>query len=313
MSSPNVPDPYVALGVDKDATQQQIKTTYRKLALKFHPDKVTDESLKAAASDNFHKIQQAYEILGDEERKSRYDAQVRLAELRRDVLEKQGHAARSDVRTAAFEVPTQTPGRTMFTARGPERTAADDRRPPSYDSYDDYFGRTATRKDPEYERSARKYSGKGESEKTRVHTREKEKENVKSARSANSKTTTKERRRDRIDKQLIDDETESEDEPYARFDKRREDERERDAYSQRRTKEYTSQYDYHSEAQRMNDQADGVREYIRNSHQKSADGGRPPIPRMSTERDAYLERHRPEKRPDLGARRSSARPSSSGQ
>ncbi|KAK3061085.1 hypothetical protein LTS18_007054, partial [Coniosporium uncinatum] len=90
MDSPLPPDPYEALGVPKNATPTQIKTTYRKLALTCHPDKVKDEALKAQKADEFHKIQQAYEILGDEEKRERYDAQVRLAELRREALERRG-------------------------------------------------------------------------------------------------------------------------------------------------------------------------------------------------------------------------------
>ncbi|KAF2219814.1 DnaJ domain-containing protein, partial [Elsinoe ampelina] len=73
MSDDPKPDPYLALGLTKDATSQQIKATYRKLALKFHPDKVTDEALKPAAADNFHKIQTAYETLGDESKRAKHD------------------------------------------------------------------------------------------------------------------------------------------------------------------------------------------------------------------------------------------------
>ncbi|KAF1350934.1 DnaJ domain-containing protein, partial [Delphinella strobiligena] len=73
MSSPLPPDPYVGLGVSKDADAAQIKSIYRKLVLKCHPDKVTDAAKKAEAADEFHRIQQAYEILSDEERRSRYD------------------------------------------------------------------------------------------------------------------------------------------------------------------------------------------------------------------------------------------------
>ncbi|EGP87087.1 uncharacterized protein MYCGRDRAFT_29543, partial [Zymoseptoria tritici IPO323] len=64
---------YIALGVPKDATPAAIKTAHRKLVLKFHPDKVTDPAAKEAASDQFHRIQTAYEILIDEDRRGRYD------------------------------------------------------------------------------------------------------------------------------------------------------------------------------------------------------------------------------------------------
>ncbi|KAF2716260.1 heat shock protein DnaJ, partial [Polychaeton citri CBS 116435] len=73
MSSPLPPDPYNALGVAKDATGAQIKTVYRKLVLKCHPDKILDPTKKQAAVDEFHKIQTAYEIIGDEQRRQRYD------------------------------------------------------------------------------------------------------------------------------------------------------------------------------------------------------------------------------------------------
>ncbi|KXL41561.1 hypothetical protein M433DRAFT_72786, partial [Acidomyces richmondensis BFW] len=73
MGSPLPDDPYLALGVAKDATAAAIKTQYRKLVLKCHPDKIQDEAQKKAAVDRFHKIQTAYEILGDEDKKARYD------------------------------------------------------------------------------------------------------------------------------------------------------------------------------------------------------------------------------------------------
>ncbi|KAF1968271.1 heat shock protein DnaJ, partial [Bimuria novae-zelandiae CBS 107.79] len=70
---PLPPDPYRALGLPKDVEQSVIKSTYRKLVLKCHPDKVTDVSLKAQKQEEFHKIQQAYELIGEEESRSRYD------------------------------------------------------------------------------------------------------------------------------------------------------------------------------------------------------------------------------------------------
>ncbi len=59
-------DYYELLGVDRNATQDQIKKAYRKLAVKHHPDKGGDES-------KFKEISQAYEILSDPDKKSNYD------------------------------------------------------------------------------------------------------------------------------------------------------------------------------------------------------------------------------------------------
>ncbi|KAF2139709.1 uncharacterized protein K452DRAFT_231731, partial [Aplosporella prunicola CBS 121167] len=73
MASPLPPDPYAALGVSKAATPTEIKTAYRKLALKCHPDKVADPAQKADAAVEFHKVQQAYEILGDDDKRERYN------------------------------------------------------------------------------------------------------------------------------------------------------------------------------------------------------------------------------------------------
>jgi curved DNA-binding protein CbpA len=86
MATPLPPDPYLALGLPRDASAATIKTTYRKLILKFHPDKVQDAAQKQIASDQFHKVQTAYEIIGDEDRRARYDAQCKLVELKKDML-----------------------------------------------------------------------------------------------------------------------------------------------------------------------------------------------------------------------------------
>ena len=56
-------DYYNILGVDKTASQDQIKKAYRKLSLQFHPDKKTGNAEK------FKQINEAYQILGDEEKK----------------------------------------------------------------------------------------------------------------------------------------------------------------------------------------------------------------------------------------------------
>ncbi|KAK8435070.1 hypothetical protein IWX49DRAFT_430964 [Phyllosticta citricarpa] len=108
MASPLPPDPYAALGVAKDATAAAIKTAYRKLALKSHPDKFPDTE-KAQKADEFHRIQQAYEILADTDRRERYNAQVRLAELRREALERgmrSSEPAKDSPRAAAYDVRT---------------------------------------------------------------------------------------------------------------------------------------------------------------------------------------------------------------
>lgn len=76
-----VQDPYEVLGVQKTATQDELKKAYRKLALKHHPDKNPNDP---RAPERFKKINKAYKILSDASKKRIYDkygtAGLKLAE-----------------------------------------------------------------------------------------------------------------------------------------------------------------------------------------------------------------------------------------
>ena len=85
MSSPPQQDPYLALGITKDADLSAVKTAYRKLVLKCHPDKIQDPTLKAAKQDEFQRVQQAYELLSDDTRRMKYDEQMKLYELKKEM------------------------------------------------------------------------------------------------------------------------------------------------------------------------------------------------------------------------------------
>lgn len=63
-------DYYKILGVDKKAGADEIKKAYRKLAVKYHPDKNPDDKL---AEEKFKELNEAYEVLGDAEKRKKYD------------------------------------------------------------------------------------------------------------------------------------------------------------------------------------------------------------------------------------------------
>ena len=63
------PDHYKTLGVDKKASQEDIKKAYRKLARQYHPDTNKD----AGAEERFKQISEAYDTLGDPEKRKKYD------------------------------------------------------------------------------------------------------------------------------------------------------------------------------------------------------------------------------------------------
>ncbi|KAL4992223.1 DnaJ domain-containing protein [Aspergillus falconensis] len=80
---PNEPpaetDLYQTLGVEEDATPEQIKSAYRKLALKHHPDKAPADA-REEANQQFQKIAFAYAILSDTRKRQRFDLTGSTAE-----------------------------------------------------------------------------------------------------------------------------------------------------------------------------------------------------------------------------------------
>ena len=63
-------DLYQILGVSKTASEAEIKSAYRKLARKYHPDLNKDDK---AAAEKFKEVSAAYEVLGDKEKRKKYD------------------------------------------------------------------------------------------------------------------------------------------------------------------------------------------------------------------------------------------------
>jgi DnaJ-class molecular chaperone len=67
----NYKDYYQILGVPKNAAEKDIKSAYRKLARKWHPD--ANPNNQQAAEEKFKELQEAYEVLGDSDKRRKYD------------------------------------------------------------------------------------------------------------------------------------------------------------------------------------------------------------------------------------------------
>ncbi|KAL6964674.1 hypothetical protein U1Q18_035733 [Sarracenia purpurea var. burkii] len=69
---------YSVLGIRKDASFSDVRAAYRKLAMKWHPDRWTAKNPAVAgeANQRFQKIQEAYSVLSDEGKRSMYDAGI---------------------------------------------------------------------------------------------------------------------------------------------------------------------------------------------------------------------------------------------
>ncbi|OAL53833.1 DnaJ-domain-containing protein, partial [Pyrenochaeta sp. DS3sAY3a] len=76
-------DPYAVLELEKEASAEDVKKAYRKLALKHHPDKAAEED-KEAAHKSFQEVAFAYAVLSDERRRARYDRTGSTAETLED-------------------------------------------------------------------------------------------------------------------------------------------------------------------------------------------------------------------------------------
>src|SRR6185437_12900675 len=72
---PQNKDFYAVLGVSASATQDEIKKQYRKLAARYHPDKNPNDP---KAADRFKEISEAYQVLGDADRRKQYDQMRQL-------------------------------------------------------------------------------------------------------------------------------------------------------------------------------------------------------------------------------------------
>jgi molecular chaperone DnaJ len=72
------PDPYATLGVSRNASDAEIKRSFRKLARKHHPDRNPGD---AAAESKFKEVQEAYEMIGDASKRQEYEQKKRMENM----------------------------------------------------------------------------------------------------------------------------------------------------------------------------------------------------------------------------------------
>ena len=64
---------YETLGVERTASDDELKKAYRKMARQHHPDLQTGEAQKKASEEKFKEVNEAYETLSDQDKRKRYD------------------------------------------------------------------------------------------------------------------------------------------------------------------------------------------------------------------------------------------------
>lgn len=226
MESPIPPNPYCTLNVAKDATLATIKSAHRKLVLTCHPDKFPDEAVKQQKSEQFHQVQQAYEILSDDTRRERYDERVRLAELRAEVMNgKGGSRIIPDINVRSRPSPVyETRGDQIYEERVPANRSHEDdvfgakfsEYRPSSRKFDDHYpiptSRRSSGRVPDEKRRFREPEEDREWERDR-YDRQAKKDADRKANHGNKKRSDKDRRRDReaksSSKSYVEDDTDS--------------------------------------------------------------------------------------------------------
>lgn len=205
MDSPLPPNPYKTLNVAQDASLATIRSAHRKLVLTCHPDKFQDEAVKKQKSEQFHEVQQAYEILSDEAKRQHYDERVKLAELRAEVMEKGGSRVVPEFGSRTRPSPGfEMRGDRMYEERVPNRFREEDSRfhehrsqPRNYD--DDRYSPPAPRRSsgrvPEERRRARDMEDERYADK--IYARQSAKAAEKSAKHGLEKRKDKDKRKDR--------------------------------------------------------------------------------------------------------------------
>src|SRR5437868_13328650 len=100
MATTNKRDYYEVLGVERNATAEEVKRSYRKLAVQFHPDKNPGDP---TAEEKFKELGEAYDILMDADKRAAYDRFGHAAFAQGTAGARGGGAARSEERRVGKE------------------------------------------------------------------------------------------------------------------------------------------------------------------------------------------------------------------
>ncbi len=111
-------DYYEILGVDKGADDGAIKKAYRKAAIKFHPDKNPDNK---EAEEKFKEAAEAYEILGDDDKRARYDRYGHAGVSGNGGFHGQGGMSMDDIFSQFGDIFSDSPFESFF-GRGGRQT-----------------------------------------------------------------------------------------------------------------------------------------------------------------------------------------------
>ncbi|KAK4203074.1 hypothetical protein QBC40DRAFT_31820 [Triangularia verruculosa] len=261
-------DPWKALGVDKTADKSEIRTAYKKLVLKCHPDKVQDPELKALKQEEFTKVQHAWELLNNDAELAKYEEQLKLAELKAKAQAMMKNAANTSVprttSTRYYDIMTAEPpskyksnttstptSKKVYTHYASPHTRSHEEVPTSrtYAIYED--GEKTARRAASYEKPSKRDEDKMEDIKRREKEelrRFKEKEEERKKEMLIEKEREKERERERQKERERERERDkearrAEKKRIERLEKEREKERRRDAEEKsRRHKPYVETY-----------------------------------------------------------------------
>jgi curved DNA-binding protein CbpA len=261
MTSTLPPDPWKALGVERDADKSEIRTAYKKLVLKCHPDKIQDPELKALKADEFQKVQEAWELLNDDAGLAKYEQKLRLAELQRAAKVQQQEVKnspntsvpRTSTKYATYDIRTAEPtsryksspsGGKVYTHYTTTHTRSHEEMPSSriYPLYEE--GDRQARRTASYEKPAKRDDERRERDRDERRRRREEEE---------FKLQNKERERERDRDRERERERKKEEERALKSEKKRlererererEKDRKRDAEDKaRRHKPYVEHYD----------------------------------------------------------------------